>query len=352
MINPIRLSIFLTSLVVLQGQTRVDLSAQSQKPNLSANGSTFPIQRGSALPISCLAGQMFYLDTAPAGSAIHVCYSANNWTALKAELLPASTGLANYVLSTNGTTSSWEQFGGDVTGRVNTTQVVRLMGRPLATSTPQDRQYLMWNASFGRWEASSTGQPNFAKSFTAQTQVAISGAEHAFGTSNLVVSCYDNGEPAAQLTPGSVSINQATFEILVNFAVARTGRCVVNGSGGTASDGVKQLISGKGIQVTVSQQASQLAVDTAVVPVFLTEKAIVSFAAIPAGQCGAGTLALTGAILSDAITPGWPAALPGGLVGQMKVSTPGSIAIQLCNLTSSAIAAFNEEFRALIVRGF
>lgn len=75
------------------------------------------------------------------------------------------------------------------------------------------------------------GGPNLGTSFTAQTSVTILGTTHGFGTKNLIVSCYDNASPANHIQPSSYTVNGTTFDVVVNFATAQTGYCVINGSG-------------------------------------------------------------------------------------------------------------------------
>lgn len=63
-------------------QTQVDLSTQSKNVDFSQAPSTRPVKTGSALPSTCLAGQLFYLTTAPAGQNLYACTNAstNTWT--------------------------------------------------------------------------------------------------------------------------------------------------------------------------------------------------------------------------------------------------------------------------------
>lgn len=75
------------------------------------------------------------------------------------------------------------------------------------------------------------GGPNIGTAFTAQTSVTILGTTHGFGTKNLIVSCYDNASPANHIQPASYTVDGTSFNVVINFATAQTGYCVINGSG-------------------------------------------------------------------------------------------------------------------------
>jgi hypothetical protein len=60
-------------------QTQVDLSTQSKNVDFSQAASTRPVKTGTVLPSSCVAGQLFYLTSAPAGQNLYGCIGANTW---------------------------------------------------------------------------------------------------------------------------------------------------------------------------------------------------------------------------------------------------------------------------------
>jgi hypothetical protein len=80
------------------------------------------------------------------------------------------------------------------------------------------------------------GTANFEKTFTAQTSVSITSAEHGWSHAKLVVECYDNATPRARILPDGVTVNTSTYAVTVTFAVATTGACVVNGGVGPQGD--------------------------------------------------------------------------------------------------------------------
>jgi hypothetical protein len=69
----------------------------------------------------------------------------------------------------------------------------------------------------------------YVAAFTSQTSITVTGATHGFGTKALLVDCYDYATPANAIAPASWTVNIATFDVVINFAVAQSGYCVING---------------------------------------------------------------------------------------------------------------------------
>ncbi|MCU1260487.1 MAG: hypothetical protein JWO80_3372 [Bryobacterales bacterium] len=217
------------------GQTTIDLRTQSKSVDFSAASATKPLKTGTVLPASCGTGELFFQLGAPAGKNTYGCIAPNTWTLQSGSTgLPDGTNHANQVLSTDGTNAGWQAFSGDVTGAPQSLRVSGLQGRQLAGTQPADGQVLRWNSSASDWEPGQVGtSPNFAKTFTNAQILVIAGTEHNMGTPNLIVNCYDTSSPAALLQPAGITVDVTTFNVTVTFAAARSGRCVVNGSGGS-----------------------------------------------------------------------------------------------------------------------
>lgn len=64
-----------------------------------------------------------------------------------------------------------------------------------------------------------------ATSFTSATTVTVTGSTHQLGTADLSVLVYSAG--GAQVIPGAVSVNPSTFDVIVTFIEAQTGRVVL-----------------------------------------------------------------------------------------------------------------------------
>jgi hypothetical protein len=97
---------------------------------------------------------------------------------------------------------------------------------------------------------------------------------------------------------------------------------------------------------------SIVAVDSATVPTYLTATAVLDFASMGPGACAESTFPIAGASVGDSVAPGWPAGLEGGLVGLMRVSASGVVAVRVCNLSGTTVDPAAASFRATIVRSF
>ena len=73
--------------------------------------------------------------------------------------LPAFSGNAGKLLSTDGSGALWSLPGGDITGPINFARVNALQGLPVAPFVPSAGQFLGWNNIANRWEPLAT--PSF-----------------------------------------------------------------------------------------------------------------------------------------------------------------------------------------------
>jgi len=97
------------------GQTQVDLAAQSKNVDFSAALFTKPAKAGTAIPSSCTVGEVFFKTDAAAGQNLYGCTSANTWSPLGA----AGTGsqLGDFAVA-------------------NTSASVQMLGASCSTVTP------------------------------------------------------------------------------------------------------------------------------------------------------------------------------------------------------------------------
>ncbi len=117
--------------------------------------------------------------------------------------------------------------------------------------------------------------------------------------------------------------------------------------------GSQNLTAGTGITAANSGSTMLVAVDTAVVPTYLTASATLSFPSIGASTCAADqTFSLPGATPGNAVAPGWPANLLAGLTGTMWVSASGTLSVRLCNLSAATVRAASNTYTAAVVRSF
>lgn len=64
---------------ILAAQTRIDLYTQSKGVDFQGAPYTRPVKTSATLPATCTVNELLLLTTAPAGSNIYACLSANTW---------------------------------------------------------------------------------------------------------------------------------------------------------------------------------------------------------------------------------------------------------------------------------
>ncbi len=62
------------------GQTRLSLDSQTKNVDFTKAAFTRPVKTGTTLPSTCSVGDLFFQTSAPAGSNLYGCGSANTWT--------------------------------------------------------------------------------------------------------------------------------------------------------------------------------------------------------------------------------------------------------------------------------
>lgn len=79
MYKPRYLLILSCASAVLTAQTQIDLLTQSKRVDFTTATFTKPVKTGTALPATCLKGEMFlHLNSQP-GSNVYACISPNTW---------------------------------------------------------------------------------------------------------------------------------------------------------------------------------------------------------------------------------------------------------------------------------
>ena len=114
----------------------------------------------------------------------------------------------------------------------------------------------------------------------------------------------------------------------------------------------RSLGGGTGIVALDTGTQTVVAVDSAIVPTYLTVAAVLDFTSIPSGACTESTLSLPGASAGDSVAPGWPAGLESGLIGMMRISASNTVAVRVCNLSGTTVDPAAATFRATVVRSF
>jgi hypothetical protein len=114
----------------------------------------------------------------------------------------------------------------------------------------------------------------------------------------------------------------------------------------------RNLGSGAGIVSLDTGTQTVVAVDSAVVPTYLTGAAVLDFASIMPGACTDSTLSLPGASAGDSVAPGWPAGFENGLIGMMRISANNTVSVRVCNFSGASVDPAAAMFRATVVRSF
>lgn len=114
----------------------------------------------------------------------------------------------------------------------------------------------------------------------------------------------------------------------------------------------RSLSAGAGMMTLDLGTQTVVAVDSATVPTYLSGTAVLDFSSLASGVCGEMTFGLAGAAAGDSIAPGWPAGMESGLIGTMRISSAGTVAVRVCNLSGSALDAAAGVYRATVVRSF
>jgi hypothetical protein len=221
------------------GQSRIHLPTQGREADFSAYPSTKPARVVSALPASCAAGEAVVVASGPA-AGMYACDATGSWVAAA----PHGHGLSDLsgVSGKQGTGTLLQAFGG---GTVQAGDCAQF---------DENGNLVSANAPCG------AGSENFSQDFTNATTLNL---DHNLGTRSVIVGCTD---PTGQaVIPDSIRIVSEN-RVTVTFAVAQSGKCVVNASGGGGGGGAVSSVFGRTGAVTAqagdynfSQIAGQLA---------------------------------------------------------------------------------------------
>lgn len=74
-----RLLLLLLLPLLATAQTQLDIERQGKRVDFLRPPFASPLRLGSTLPLTCTAGELYFLTSATPGNNIHVCYSNGNW---------------------------------------------------------------------------------------------------------------------------------------------------------------------------------------------------------------------------------------------------------------------------------
>ena len=112
------------------------------------------------------------------------------------------------------------------------------------------------------------------------------------------------------------------------------------------------LLAGPGVTLTTAGANTTVALDTAVVPSFLSVQTILSFGTVTAQSCSEQPMTVSGAAENNSVAPGWPFNLQAGLSGTMYIPVADTVRVRLCNNTTADVSVPAATFRATIIRSF
>jgi hypothetical protein len=284
---------------------------------------------------------------------------------------------------------------GDLSGTTAAASVVALQGFAVSPTPPTDSEILTWSSALQQWQPQAPGAGGVsgsstlnAVSVTYQSAVSLvigstcttnlpcnvrfgstvysftqnatvtvvggSGSIYIYVASNGIITASANGV-SMTCTSGCATFTQDGFPSnTVPVAIWTVNNGVLDQAGGhdeRAFLSSKALGSGLGMVVVDSGTQSTISVDAALIPTYLTATASLSFPSIPTGACSSElTIGLTGANSGDSVAPGWPPSMPQGVLGIMRVSSAGVVAVRVCNFSGSAVTPPADTFRATVVR--
>ena len=201
------------------------------------------------LPATCALGECYFETNATAGQNIMLCTATNTWSGIsatigdaaadgvtkgKAAFTAADFNDASGVISIDYTnaqsadashkgflsSTDWSTFNGKVggltggSGGTTTGATVTIAGGVgIATVRSSD--------------TITVSHQRYAATVTSTTTVTVTGATHGIASSNLRVTCYDNASPRALVEPDSVTIDDTTHDVVINFFAAQSGKCYI-----------------------------------------------------------------------------------------------------------------------------
>jgi hypothetical protein len=272
-------------------------------------------------------GQLFYKTNSLAGNNLFGCTSTNIWTVLGSALPAIGTQLGDFQTTVSG----------------NTTLSV---GVGCSFLTPCNARFVETTSSFAS-PATIT-----ASAGTGTARIYIDGS---------------TTPPALHVRASGLTLGCSGMNCTTDTGTAFPSNSIplytwtaTNGiwdpTGGQDFRAILsnyQVSAGAGLVITQTGGAASFAVDSAVVPTFLTATATIAFSAIATGACSADqTFTLSGAAISDGVSAGWPSGIASGLIGIMRVSAANTVAVRLCNFSGGSVTPASATYRATVVRSF
>ena len=406
MMTSLRYALFLCGSLAW-GQTQIDLKTQSKSVDFSSAATTKTAKTGAALPATCSQGEIFFNTAATPGANFYACTAANTWTAQGGIVTPnyskpftsvttLSISGAEHLLNTsnlvvtcydastparmiepdsltvdpttynvivtfaqpqsgrcvvNGNSISGSGAAGasgaqfvsqllDMAASLNPTSTTLTIGAGCSTATP-------CNVRFGNavYALTSPVAATLGSGATGTAFIYVGSDGSVNVGSNMSVAC-----SGCNAINGVVSYPVNTIPL---YTWAAT-----NGIWTTAGIDKRALLSTKilgvstGLSTVDTGSQTTMGIDTTVVPTYVSASGSLNFGTINNGACSTEmTFSAPRAVAGDGVAPGWPASLPAGVLGRMRIVSNGTAGVQVCNFSGAAVSV-NANFQLTVVRSF
>lgn len=387
-------------------QTQIDLRTQSKSVDFSSAAATKTAKTGATLPITCSPGEIFFNTAATPGANLYACTAVNTWTAQGVQ--PVTPNYSKPFASATTLSMSGAEHLQNTNNLVVTCYDASTPARMIEPDSitvdpttynvtvtfaqPQSgRCVINGNSISGAVGASGaqfTSQLlDMAASLNSASTILTIGEGCSAATPCNVrfgTAVYSVTSPAmATLSSGATGTafiymgSDGSVNVGSNMSVVCSGCNSISGVGSypvntiplytwTATNGVwattgldsramlstKILGASTGLTTVDTGAQTTIGIDPAVVPTYVSASSSLNFGAINNGACSAEmTFSAPGTLAGDSVAPGWPATLPSGVLGRMRIVSNGMAGVQVCNFSGAAVSV-SANFQLTVVRSF
>ncbi len=206
------------SCLAQSSSTTINLATQSRNADFSAFPVTRPVSVGASLPATCVIGQLFFNQLAPAGSNLYACTAANTWT-----VIGGGTGGAQPQVSFSAPGIA---FGSQDIGTTSGVQSVTLTNLGMSLLSITSAQTTGPNAS--DFAAANTCGSLVASGASCTISVSFTPSTSGAETASLVFNDNQPG-PAQALAltgTGAAPVSSGGLVITPSAAVANVGQSI------------------------------------------------------------------------------------------------------------------------------
>ncbi len=391
------------------GQTQIDLRTQSKSVDFSSAATTKTAKTGAVLPATCSPGEIFFNTAATPGANLYACTGANTWTAQGGVVTPnySKSFTSATTLSISGTEHLLNTMNLLVTC-YDTSTPARMIEPDSVTVDPATYNV---SVTFAQPQSGRCVVNGNSISGGGSAAPSVSGAQFASQLLDLSASLDSTstiltiGAGCSAATPCNVRFGNVVYALTSpvratlgsgatgtafiyvssdgsvnvgsNMSVVCSGCNAISGVVSypvntiplytwTATSGIwngtgtdkRAMLSTKGLTALTGLTAvdtgalTAIGIDTSVVPTYVSAGGSLSFGTINSGACSTElTFSAPGTLAGDSVAPGWPASLPAGVLGRMRIVSNGVAGVQLCNFSGAAVPV-SANFQLTVVRSF